>query len=208
MGDRPGPQRSGAGRRHPVSSVGEGLGKVEVRLKWDPSPFGEPPRHLDIVAATYSADDLHGRPAYVVHYDSRSPDGTINMTRHSQTGQGFGYVEVMVLEFDRLAAAYGRVVVGVVIHQDGGRRTFGDIHNAGVLVVQRYIELLADDFTQVADSTATTVAEFVRDGSGVWEMHAMVRGSDSDPMPFTLEMGGRPWPSRGHAPEERPAGTV
>ncbi|MEU9387039.1 TerD family protein [Streptomyces sp. NPDC048279] len=194
------------GRRHPVSSVGGGLGKVEVRLKWDPSPFGEPPRHLDIVAATYSADDSHGRPEYIVHYDSRSPDGTINMTRHSQTGQGFGYVEVMVLEFDRLAAAYGRVVVGVVIHQDGGRRTFADIHNAGVLVVQHYTELLADDFTQVADSTATTVAEFVRDGSGVWEMHAMVRGSDSDPVPFTLEMGSVPRPRSGHTPEDRPAG--
>ncbi|MFC5204618.1 TerD family protein [Streptomyces kaempferi] len=191
-----------------MSSVGEGLGKVEVRLKWDPSPFGESSRHLDIVAATYSADDPHGRPAYIVHYDSRSPDGTINMTRHSQTGQGFGYVEVMVLEFDRLAAAYGRVVVGVVIHQDGGRRTFGDISNAGVLVVQRYNELLANDFTQVADSTATTVAEFVRNGSGEWEMREMVQGSDSDPGPFSLEMGGVPRPRSEHAPEERQAGTA
>lgn len=191
-----------------MSSVGEGLGKVEVRLKWDPSPLGEPARHLDIVAATYAGDDPHGRPVYIVHYDSRSPDGTINMTRHSQTGQGFGYVEVMVLEFGRLAAVYGRVVVGVVIHQDGGRRTFGDISNAGVLVVQRYTELLADDFTQVADSTATTVAEFVRDGSGEWQMHEMVRGADSDPVPFTLEMGSASQPGSGHTSEERPAGTV
>ncbi|MEU3986612.1 TerD family protein [Streptomyces sp. NPDC026672] len=207
-GGRPGPQRSGAGRRQPVSSSGGGLGKVEVRLKWDPSPLGEPARHLDIVAATYSADDPHGQPVYIVHYDSRSPDGTINMTRHSQTGQGFGYVEVMVLELDRLAAAFGRVVVGVVIHQDGGRRTFGDIHNAGVSVVQRYTELLADDFIQVADSTATTVAEFVRNGSAGWEMHEMVRGSGSDPVPFTLEMGGLPRPPAGDAPEDRPTGTA
>ncbi|MFJ9350925.1 TerD family protein [Streptomyces sp. NPDC101237] len=191
-----------------MGSVGEGLGKVEVRLKWDPSPLGEAARHLDIVAATYSVDDPYGRPVYVVHYDSRSPDGTINMTRHSQTGQGFGYVEVMVLEPDRLAPAYGRVVVGVVIHQDGGRRTFRDIHNAGVLVVQRYTELLADDFSGVADSTATTVAEFVRDGSGEWEMREMVRGSDSDPVPFTLEMGGEPRARRDRNTEDRPAGTA
>ncbi|WP_280883166.1 TerD family protein [Streptomyces pseudovenezuelae] len=202
------PRGSGWGRRHQVSSVGEGLGKVEVRLKWDPSPFGEPPRHLDIVAATYAADDLHGRPAYVVHYDSRSPDGTINMTRHSQTGLGFGYVEVMVLEFDRLSPAYGRVVVGVVIHQEGGHRTFGEISNAGVLVVRHYTELLADDFAGVGDSTATTVAEFVRDGSGQWEMHEMVQGSDSDPAPFMLEMGSVPWPRTHHASEERPAETA
>lgn len=172
-----------------MSSVDKGLGKVEVRLKWDPSPLGEPPRHLDIVAATYSADNPHGRPAYVVHYDSRSPDGTINMARHSQTGQGFGFVEVMVLELDRLASSYGRVVVGVVIHQDGGRRTFGDISNAGVLVVERYTELLADDFAGVVGSTAITVGEFVRGSSGGWEFHEMIQGFDSDPLAFTSEMG-------------------
>ncbi|MFF0161623.1 TerD family protein [Streptomyces sp. NPDC005263] len=174
----------------PVSNSGKGLGKVEVRLKWDPSPLGEPPRHLDIIATTYSADDLHGRPVYVVHYDSRSPDGTINMSRHSRTGMGFGYVEVMTLEFDRLAPTYGRVVVGVAIHQDGGPRTFGDMVNAGVLVVEGYKELLAHDFTAVADSTATTVAEFTRDGSGTWEFHELIRGFDSDPLVFTSEMGG------------------
>ncbi|NUP63377.1 MAG: TerD family protein [Nonomuraea sp.] len=180
-----------------MSGLDKGLGKVEVRLKWDPSPLGEPPRHLDIIATTYSADDLHGRPVYVVHYDSRSPDGTINMSRHSQTGQGFGYVEVMSLEFDRLAPSYGRVMVGVAIHQDGGRRTFGDIAHAGVLVVEGYREVLADDFARVAGSTATTVAEFSRNGSGAWEFREMIRGFDSDPLAFTLEMGGLGRPAPG-----------
>ncbi|MFI1769584.1 TerD family protein [Streptomyces sp. NPDC020800] len=172
-----------------MSGGGGGLGKVEVRLKWDPSPLGEAPRHLDIVAATYSADDPYGRPAYVVHYDSRSPDGTINMTRNSQTGMGFGFVEVMVLEFDRLSPAYGRVVVGVAIHQNGGPRTFGDISNAGVVVVEGYRQLATDGFAQVADFTAATVAEFTRDSSGVWEMREMIRGFDTDPVLFTMEMG-------------------
>ncbi|MFG2858184.1 TerD family protein [Streptomyces mirabilis] len=172
-----------------MSGDSRGLGKVEVRIRWDPSPLGEPPRHLDIIAATYSVDAPYGRPVYVVHYESRSPDGTINMSRHSETGQGFGFVEVMVLEFDRLASAYGRVVVGVAIHQDGGPRTFGDIANAGVLVIEGYRELLADDFAGVAGSTATTVAEFVRDDSGAWEFHEMVRGFDSDPVVFAAEMG-------------------
>ncbi|MET8947704.1 TerD family protein [Streptomyces sp. NPDC004542] len=172
-----------------MSGGGDGLGKVEVRLKWDPSPFGETPRHLDIIAATYSVDDPYGRPVYVVHYDSRSPDGTINMPRHSRTGMGFGFVEVMVLEFDRLAPVYGRVVVGVAIHQNDRPRTFGEISHAGVVVVQGYQQLLADDFARVADSTATTVAEFVRDPSGAWGMREMIRGFDSDPVLFTAEMG-------------------
>jgi tellurium resistance protein TerD len=108
---------------------------------------------------------------YVVHFDSRSPDGTINMNRHSQTGQGFGYVEVMTLELDRLAPSFARVVVGVAIHQNSGPKTFGDISNAGVLVVEGYKELLKGDFAQVAGSTAATVAEFARDTSGAWEFH-------------------------------------
>ncbi|MEV7891737.1 TerD family protein [Streptomyces sp. NPDC002817] len=173
-----------------MSGVGEGLSKVEVKLRWDPSPHGEAPRHLDIIAATYSADDPYGRPVYVVHYDSRSPDGTINMGRHSETGMGFGFVEAMVLEFDRMSSAYGRVVVGVAIHQDGGRRTFGDIAGAGVLVVQGYRQLLADDFEGVAQATAATVAEFSRDATGAWGLREMVRGFDSDPVLFAAEMGG------------------
>ncbi|WP_406442365.1 TerD family protein [Streptomyces sp. NBC_00631] len=172
-----------------VSGVGEGLGKVEVKLRWDPSPYGEPPRHLDIIAATYAADDPHGRPVYVVHYESRSPDGTINMSRHSETGMGFGFVEAMVLEFDRLAPVYGRVVVGVAIHQDRGPRTFADISNAGVVVVEGYQQLLVDDFSQVADATAATVAEFSRDASGAWQFREMVRGFDADPVLFAAEMG-------------------
>jgi tellurium resistance protein TerD len=96
----------------------------------------------------------------------------------------------MVLEFDRLSPVYGRVVVGVAIHQDGGPRTFGDLTNAGVLVVEGYRNLLVDDLTQVADATAATIAEFTRDASGRWEMHEMLRGFDSDPVLFAAEMGG------------------
>ncbi|MFI1416300.1 TerD family protein [Streptomyces sp. NPDC020707] len=174
----------------PVNSGKRGVEKVEVRLKWDPNAWNQPPHHLDIIAATYSVDAPHGKPVYVVHFDSRSPDGTINMNRHSQTGQGFGYVEVMTLELDRLASSFARVVVGVVIHQNSGHKTFGDLSNAGVQVVEGYEELLTDDFSQVAASTATTVAEFTRDATAAWNFHGMVRGSDSDPVVFTAEMGG------------------
>jgi stress response protein SCP2 len=175
-----------------VNSGKQGVKKVEVRLKWDPSAWDQPPHHLDIIAATYSADAPYGKPVYVVHFDSRSPDGTINMSRHSQTGQGFGYVEVMTLEFDRLASSFARVVVGVVIHQNSGHKTFGDLTNAGVQVVEGYEELLEDDFTQVATSTATTVAEFTRNAATAWDFREMVRGFDSDPVAFTANMGSAP----------------
>lgn len=186
---------AGIGRvSDPVSSDSVAVSKVGVRLKWDPSRWNQPPHHLDIIAATYSVDAPWGRPEYVVHFDSRSPDGTINMSRHSQTGQGFGYVEEMTLELDRLAASFARVVVGVAIHQNSGHKTFGDMSNAGVLVVEGYRELLKDDFSRVAGSTATTVTEFTRAASGAWEFQQMIRGFDTDPVVFAAEMGAAPQP--------------
>ncbi len=103
-----------------MNGLNKGIRKVEIALRWDPSPAGQPPTDLDLVAATYPADDPYGDPAYVVHFDSRSPDGTIYLNRDSKDGKGFGWDEVMTLELDRLDARYARVVVGVVIQQRAG----------------------------------------------------------------------------------------
>ncbi|MFW6690921.1 TerD family protein [Streptomyces sp. MAR4 CNX-425] len=172
-----------------MTGLNRGVGKVEIALSWDPSPLGAPPHDLDLIAATYPADDPRGEPAYLVHFDSRSPDGTITLQRHSQTGQGFGADEVLTLEFTRLAAAYGRVVVGVAIQQGDGRRTFGEVARTAVQIREGYDELAADDFAGVADATAATVAEFVREESGTWVFRPVVHGFDADPAAFAALMG-------------------
>lgn len=172
-----------------MSSLNKGVRKAEVTLRWDPSPLGESDHDLDIVAATYQADAPHGEPSYVVHFDSRSPDGTITLTRDSRTGQGFGSDEVMTLEFERLAAAYGRVVVGVVIQQRDGRQVFGDIANPLVRVLEGHTELAQYDFAGVSGSTAAVVGEFTRTGTGAWDFREVVRGFDADPQGFVTVMG-------------------
>jgi tellurium resistance protein TerD len=174
-----------------VSSLNKGIEKVEVTLRWDPSPSGAPDHDLDIVAATYSAGDPYGEPTYLVHFDKRSPDGTITLNRDSRTGQGFGFDEVMTLELDRLAPTYTRVVVGVVIQQRGGEKTFGDIANTGVRILEGHTELAENDFAGVSGSTAATVAEFVRDDSGEWGFRKVIRGFDADPATFAGMMGGK-----------------
>ncbi|WP_277743944.1 TerD family protein [Streptomyces sp. LX-29] len=173
-----------------VSSLNKGPRKVEVSLKWDPSPFGSPAHDLDIIAATYTVDTPRGTPAYLVHFDSRSPDGTITLNRDSRTGQGFGYDEVMTLELDRLAPTYARVVIGVAIQQGQGRKTFGEVPHTAVRILDGDTELLGSDFSGVAGATAATLAEFRRNGSGEWEFHATVRGFDTDPAAFAGLMGG------------------
>ncbi|MEU0393498.1 TerD family protein [Streptomyces sp. NPDC006208] len=173
-----------------MSSLNKGVGKAEVTLKWDPSPLGEPDIDLDIVAATYPADAPHGKPSYVVHFDSRSPDGTITLTRESRTGQGFGSDEVMTLEFHRLAATYGRVVVGVVIQQRDGRRVFGDVANTLVRVLEGHVELGKCDFAAVSGSRAAVICEFTRTAAGDWEFRETVQGFDADPQTFITVMGG------------------
>ncbi|CAL9551043.1 TerD family protein [Streptomyces sp. enrichment culture] len=171
-----------------MSSLNKGVAKVEVALKWDPGTGGAV-HDLDIIAAVYGTEAPHGEPVYLVHFDSRSPDGTITLNRDSRTGQGFGIDESMTLELNRLAPAYARVVVGVAIQQGGGRVTFGDVANTGVIVKEGYDELFRDDFGAVRDATSATVVEFTRQGPNTWIYRAAVRGFDSDPDSFTQLMG-------------------
>ncbi len=172
-----------------MNGLNKGIRKVEIALRWDPSPAGQPSTDLDLVAAPYTADALHGDPAYVVHFDSRSPDGTITLSRDSQDGKGFGYDEVMILELDRLDRRYTRVVVGVVIQQHQAERTFSGVGNPGLRIREGYTVLAEDDFGGVPGATAATVAEFVRDGSGAWEFRSGVQGFEGDPADFPRAMG-------------------
>ncbi|MFD4609819.1 TerD family protein [Streptomyces sp. NPDC058440] len=172
-----------------MSGLSKGIGKVEVAVKWDPSPAGQPPTDLDLVAATYRAGDPHGEPAYVVYFDSRSPDGTIYLNRDSRDGQGFGWDEVMTLELDRLGDGYARVVVGVVIQQRPARRTFAGVLAPGMRVREGYTVLAEGDFGGVLGATAATLAEFTRNEAGTWEFRPGVQGFEDDPEGFTHSMG-------------------
>ncbi|ANH93827.1 MULTISPECIES: TerD family protein [unclassified Streptomyces] len=172
-----------------MSGLSKGIRKVEVALKWDPSPTGQPPTDLDIVAGTYVAGDPYGAPDYLVHFDSRSPDGTITLNRDSTDGKGFGWDEVMTLELDRLSERYARVVVGVVIQQTGAHRPFADVLDPGLRIREGYTVLAEDDFGGVLGATAAVVAEFARDGSGSWQFRPGIRGYEGDPAQFTAVMG-------------------
>ncbi|MGW5850480.1 TerD family protein [Streptomyces sp. NPDC055254] len=181
-----------------MTGVRKGLAKVEVALRWDPSPAGTPANDLDLVAAVYAAADLHGTPVHLVHFGSRSPDGTITLNRDSHTGQGFGFDEVMTLELNRMGAELQRVVVGVVIQDAGGsagpgeprRKTFADIGGTGIRIREGHTDLAQGDFASVPGSTAATIAEFTRDASGAWSLDsADLRGSDADPEEFARTMG-------------------
>lgn len=179
----------GNGREDLVNGLNKGIRKVEVAAKWDPSPPGQAATDLDIIAATYLADAPYGDPAYVVHFDSRSPDGTIYLNRDSKDGKGFGWDEVMTLELDRLAARYVRVVVGVVIHQQGGRRTFDGVRDRGVRLREGYTVLAEGDFGDVLEATAATVGEFTRDDAGAWAFRPGIHGYDTEPAAFAWIMG-------------------
>ncbi|MGW4562837.1 TerD family protein [Streptomyces sp. NPDC004561] len=177
------------GRGSLVTGFSKGMRKVEAAIKWDPSPAGRPPTDLDIIAATFVSGDAYGAPAYLVHFDSRSPDGTIFLNRDSTDGRGFGWDEVMTLELDRLDGRYARVVVGVVIQQRPVPKTFVDVLNPAMRIREGYTVLAEDDFGGVLGATAATIAEFVRDASGEWAFRPGVHGFDEDPETFTRVMG-------------------
>ena len=127
-----------------------------------------------------------------MHFDSRSPDGTIFLNRDSTDGKGFGWDEVMTLELDRLDSRYARVVVGVVIQQQFGRRPFVDVLNPAMRIREGYTVLAEDDFGSVLGATAATIADFVRNDSGDWTFRPGVHGFDEDPAAFTRVMGRAP----------------
>ncbi|WP_268253270.1 TerD family protein [Streptomyces subrutilus] len=185
--------KPGRGRGSSVTGVRKGLAKVEVALRWDPSLAGTPANDLDIVVAVYGTADLHGTPVHLVHFGSRSSDGTITLNRDSHTGQGFGFDEVMTIELDRMAPELRRVVVGVVIQAAGGAdrptKTFADIAGTGIRIREGHLDLASTDFESVPTSNAVTVGEFDRDESGIWSLDAHLRGFDTDPEEFTRIMG-------------------
>ncbi|MDO0937120.1 TerD family protein [Streptomyces sp. DG2A-72] len=176
-----------------MNGLSKGIRRAEVALKWDPSPAGQPPTDLDIVAATYLASDPYGDPAYAVYFGSRSPDGTITLNRDSKDGKGFGWDEVMTLELDRLDSRYARVVVGVIIQQRPAHRTFVSVLKPNLRISEGYDVLAQDDFGGVLAATAAAVGEFVREGSGTWDFHAGIHGFEDDPATFTQVMGKTRW---------------
>ncbi len=174
-----------------MSGVSKGLAKVEIALRWDPSPAGAPVHDLDLLAAVYAAADPYGEPVHLVHFGSRAPDGTITLNRDSRTGLGLGFDEVMTIELNRIADALIRVVVGVVIQRPGGGQalTFADVAGKGLRIREGYTDLVVDDLTDFAAASAVTVAEFTRDAAGVWSMDPALRGFDADPEEFARAMG-------------------
>ncbi|WP_330299936.1 TerD family protein [Streptomyces sp. NBC_00503] len=174
-----------------MSGVRKGLSKVEIALRWDPSPAGAPVHDLDILAAVYGAGDPYGQPVHLVHFGSRSPDGTITLDRDSRTGQGLGFDEVMTLELSRMATELTRVVVGVVIQpaSSGPALTFSSVAGTGLRIREGYTDLAVEGFAAVGSARAATVAEFTRETSGSWALDPAVRGFDADPEEFARVMG-------------------
>ncbi|MFC7218616.1 TerD family protein [Streptomyces polyrhachis] len=172
-----------------MSGFSKGHRRVDIKLSWDPAPLGAPAHDLDLVAAAYPAADPYGPPAYLVHFDSRAPDGTIILQRESRDGRGYGADEVLTLDLYRVSESYGRIVVGVAIQQPGARLPFGEVARPKALVLEGHTELARHDLAQLPDATAATIAEFTREGSGTWRLESLSRGYDADPVEFAQVMG-------------------
>ena len=136
------------------------------------------------------ADAPYGSPVYLVHFDSRSPDGTITLNRDSTTGQGFGFDEVMTLELDRLAGSFVRVVVGVAIQpQRGAADLRRDREHRGPHPRGVHGPGASSTSSEVSGYPVSTVAEFTRDESGAWSFRQDVRGFDTEPDDVASVMG-------------------
>ncbi|MEU0382833.1 SAV_2336 N-terminal domain-related protein [Streptomyces chartreusis] len=173
----------------PAHTLDMPVRKVEVALKWNAAPAGQPPMSLDLVAAVYLAADPYGPPAQLVHGDSPFPDGGIHLNRSSSDGKGFGWKEVMTLELDRLAAHYVRVVVGVAIGPSHLSRTFSDVDAPIFRIREGYTVLAEGPFGEVLEASAATIGAFTRDEEGTWRLHPGVHGFTGELHSFPAFMG-------------------
>ena len=72
-----------------MSTPNKNLGKVEIRLKWDPSPLGEAAHDLDLIAADLPVDDPHGSPRLPgALRQPAPPTAPSTSSRDSRTGRG------------------------------------------------------------------------------------------------------------------------
>ena len=96
----------------------------------------------------------------------------------------------MTLELDRMSERLDRIVIGVAIQQRTGAKTFSGIPGTEAEIVEGTTPSPTDDFSEVGDATAATIAVFRRTESGAWQLNAACEAYDADPDAFAQLMGG------------------
>ena len=157
-----------------------GLSAVTVGLGWDVRTTTGTDFDLDASAIACGADgkvasDKH----FVFFHNLASPDGSIEHTGDTLTGEGEGDDEAIKVNVASVPAEIDKIVFPVSIYDGESRsQSFGQVRNAFIRVVNQAdnSELARYDLTEDASTeTAMVFGELYRNGAE-WKFRAVGQG--------------------------------
>lgn len=175
------------GQKVSLSKERAGLSKIIVGLGWDEAPrkrglFGAKPADIDCDAFVLMLQD--GKLADVkdiVYFGNLShKSGSVIHTGDNLTGAGEGDDEQIIIELDKVPAAYDKLILAVNIYQaDKRKQDFGMIQNAFIRLVdaRNNEEMCIYNLTEnYAGQTAMLFGELYRH-NGEWKFGAVGMGT-------------------------------
>jgi stress response protein SCP2 len=165
------------------------LSQVTIGLGWDvaeaktgflSSLFGAKQEEydLDAIALVLGADGKLGGPQDAVFYNAKEhPGGAIWLTGDNRTGEGDGDDEQIIVELDRVASAYQRILFVVSIYEGRKKQQhFGKVANAYIRAVDAKGKEIAryniSGNSALDGQCSLTFAELVRENGG-WSFKAI-----------------------------------
>lgn len=158
-----------------AEETGTVLVKATVGLGWDrQAEAGEADFDADSEAILLDKDGnvVPGIIPMVYYNNMTSEDGSIVHSKDNRTGAGEGYDETIKIDFSKVDARVGMIIIGLSIHEASGKeQNFGQINNAMADVVDDATGNIAvhiDLTKNLSSATALDAVKFTREADGSW----------------------------------------
>lgn len=176
-----------------LSKEAPGLSSVTVGLGWDVRKTDGKPFDLDASAFVVGADGKVLSNDHFIFYNNKaSPDGAVIYGGDNLTGEGDGDDETIKVDFNKLAEAVDKVVIGVTIHEGQERgQNFGSVSNAFARVVNDADgkEIARFDLSEDASMNAAMIFVELYRRNGEIKVKAVGEGWESGLAGLATSMG-------------------
>jgi len=167
------------GQKVDLTKNHKGLRNIIVGLGWDVNKYDDGDFDLDAAAFLLTGSDKVRSDSDFVFYNNLSGGGgSVKHTGDNRTGEGEGDDEQLTVDLAGVPADVEKVAFTITIADDTGSKTFGQVSNAFVRIVDEATneELIRYDLGEdYSVETAVVVGELYRH-SGEWKFAAVGSG--------------------------------
>ena len=163
-----------------LSKTDPSLNQVLIGLGWDARATDGADFDLDASAFLLAANDkVRGETDFIFYNQTRSPEGSVEHTGDTRTGEGDGDDEAVKINLAKVPADVQKIAITVTIHDAESRgQNFGQVQNAFIRVVndQTNVEIVRFDLNEdYSTETAMIFGELYRH-NGEWKFRAVGQG--------------------------------